>query len=128
MPGLGHAGDRAVEAGPGAGQDGGELVRSQLERALAGAHAADRVDGQVEEGAVQDQQELPGDAGLAWAGGPVEEDDLPGPGCCRAHGVIILAGPEEVLAVAAAEEEGEAVQVGAEGVRAVGGVADEGEQ
>lgn len=31
---------------------------------------------------------------------------------------------EEVLAVVAAEKEGEAVQVGAEGVQAVGGVAD----
>jgi hypothetical protein len=36
--------------------------------------------------------------------------------------------PEEVLAVAAAEEEGESVQVGAEGVRSVGAVADVGQQ
>jgi hypothetical protein len=35
---------------------------------------------------------------------------------------------EEVLSVAAAKEEGEAVQVGAEGVQAVGGVTDECEQ
>jgi hypothetical protein len=35
---------------------------------------------------------------------------------------------EEELAVVAAEQEGEAVQVGTEGVRAVGGVADEGGQ
>lgn len=35
---------------------------------------------------------------------------------------------EEELAVVASAEEGEAVQVGAQGVRAVGGVADEAEQ
>lgn len=35
-----------------------------------------------------------------------------------------LLAAEEVLAVAAAEEESEAVQVGAEGVRSVGGMAD----
>jgi len=45
-------------------------------------------------------------------------------GCRGSVGVFA----EEELAVVAAEEEGEAVQVGAEGVRAVGGVADEGEQ
>jgi hypothetical protein len=38
-------------------------------------------------------------------------------------GLFVVA--EEVLSVAAAQEEGEAVQVGAEGVRPVGGVADE---
>jgi len=35
---------------------------------------------------------------------------------------------EEELAVVAAEEEGEAVQVGAQGVRPVGGVADVSQQ
>lgn len=35
---------------------------------------------------------------------------------------------EEELAVVAAEEEGEAVQVGAQGVRPVGGVADVGQE
>jgi hypothetical protein len=35
---------------------------------------------------------------------------------------------EEELAVVASEEEGEAVQAGAQGVRAVGGVTDEAEQ
>jgi hypothetical protein len=40
--------------------------------------------------------------------------------------VSVLA--EEVLPVGAAEEEGEAVQVGAERVQAVGGVADVGQE
>ncbi len=44
--------------------------------------------------------------------------------CCP----VALLAAEEVLAVAAAKEEGEAVQVGAEGVRSVGGVADVSEQ
>jgi len=34
---LCHAGDRAVEAGPGPGQDSGEFVRTQLQRAFPGA-------------------------------------------------------------------------------------------
>ena len=61
---LCHAGDRAVEAArvrvrTAASSSGpSSSVRSR-------AHAVDRVDGHVEEGTVQDQQELPGDARLA---------------------------------------------------------------
>src|SRR6266513_2618817 len=42
--------------------------------------------------------------------------------------ITLIVFAEEVLAVAAAEEEGEAVQVGAECVESVGGVADVGQQ
>jgi hypothetical protein len=62
VAGLRHARDRAVEAGPGPGQDVREFVGSQLQRAFPGAHSVDRIDGHVEEGTVQDQQQLLGDA------------------------------------------------------------------
>ena len=42
--------------------------------------------------------------------------------------VLVLFWLEEMLAVVAAEEEGKAVQVAAQSVRAVGGVADVGQQ
>jgi len=62
VAGLRHARDHAVEAGPGPGQDVREFVGSQPQRAFPGAHSVDRIDGHVEEGTVQDQQELLGDA------------------------------------------------------------------
>ncbi|GII63849.1 hypothetical protein Skr01_39340 [Sphaerisporangium krabiense] len=94
VAGLGHARDRAVEAGPGPGQDGVQLAGIQLQRAPAGAHRVDGIDGQVEEGTIQDVQELVGDARLARAGRPVEKEDLPGPGCGEAHGLHCGQGPK----------------------------------
>lgn len=62
---LGHARDCAVEAYAGPGQCGGQVVGGQLQSALAGAHRVDGIDGHVEEGAIQDEQESLGDARFA---------------------------------------------------------------
>src|ERR1700733_5324563 len=59
---------------------------------------------------------------------PLRKMTCPVRGAAELIASLLWRGLEEVLAVVAAEQEGEAVQVGAEGVRPVGGVADVAEQ
>ncbi|HEX8971094.1 MAG TPA: hypothetical protein VF825_06015 [Oryzihumus sp.] len=69
---VGHARHGPVEAHGGAHELGRQVLVADL---ALGAHGMDGIDRQVEPGAVQDLQELGGDARLARARGAVEQDD-----------------------------------------------------
>jgi hypothetical protein len=72
---LSHSGHRSVEPRPRAAQNVSELGSVQFERPFHGAQGPDGVHTQVEVRGVQNPQQLRGDARLAGAGRPVEEDD-----------------------------------------------------